>query len=84
MSVTLSPSENRTYGVTLACRAWEIGRSTCYDWRGRRDSDVEPRRRGPHPAISDAELAEAIRNLHAQLETDVGIREEGAPTRPRP
>ena len=77
MSVTLSPSENRTYGVTLVCRAWEIGRSTFYDWRGRRDSGIEPLRRGPRPAIPDAELAEAIRDLHAQLERDFGIRGEG-------
>ena len=77
MSVTLSPSENRTYGVTLVCRAWEIGRSTYYDWRDRRSSDAEPRRRGPRPAISDAELAEAIGDLHARLEADYGIRGEG-------
>ena len=55
MSVTLSPSENRTYGVALVFRAWEIDRSTFYDWRGRRDSDVKPRRRGPRPPISKIE-----------------------------
>lgn len=77
MSVTLSPSANRTYGVTLVCRTWEIGRSTFYDWRIRRDSDVKPRRRGPRPALSDAELVGAIRELHARLEADFGIRGEG-------
>ena len=84
MSVTLSPSGNRTYGVTLVCRAWEIGRSNFCDWRDRRDSDVEPRRRAPRPAISDVEPAEAIRDLHARLEGRLRHPRRWVPQDPRP
>jgi transposase InsO family protein len=77
MSATLSPSAHQAYGVALVCRSWEISRSTYYDWRKRRDSDIKPSRRGPRPEVTDADLAQVIRNLHTQLEADYGIRGEG-------
>lgn len=77
MSVTHSPSENRPYGVTRVCRAWEIARSTFYDWRKRREAGTSPARRGPRPQVSDQELVALIRDVHTRLEERYGIRGEG-------
>lgn len=80
MSATPSPSADTAYGVARVCRAWEIPRSTFYDWRRRRetgDGRPEPAKRGPKTELSDGELADAIRELLESLERDVGIRGEG-------
>lgn len=77
MSAMLSPFVNRSYGVARVCRAWEISRSTFYDWRKRRARAVPLARRGPKPDLSDERLAERIRAIHAGLERDFGFRGEG-------
>ena len=77
MSATPSPSANRPYGVARVCRAWEVARSTFYDWRQRVVAGVSRARRGPKPLVSDTALATRIRGIHADLESKHGIRGEG-------
>jgi transposase InsO family protein len=77
MSATHSSSANEPYGVARVCRAWEVARSTFYDWRKRRSLGAPRGRRGPKPAVSDDELAKRIRGIHADLEEEHGIRGEG-------
>lgn len=69
MSRRVSPSSNRPYGVQRVCEVWGVPRSSLY---GRRQGSkrarnraevgppVSPRRRGPTPTTSDAELLAAI------------------------
>ena len=52
MSATTSATTGRRYGLKRVCRTWERSRSA----RGAR-----PARRGPTPALSDAQLLAAIR-----------------------
>ena len=64
MAETTSPSTGHRYGVARVCRAWEVARSSFYAARqaGADSSELEsPARRGPKPAISDADLLAAIR-----------------------
>jgi putative transposase len=62
MSTTCSPATGRAYGLQRVCRVWEKPRSSVYARRERSQaSAAAPRRRGPKPALSDAELLEAIR-----------------------
>lgn len=77
MSATHSSSANRPFGVARVCRAWEIARSTFYDWRRRQADGTPASRRGPKPIVPDQALAEEIREIHAGLERDCGIRGEG-------
>ncbi|PNU20614.1 IS3 family transposase [Geothermobacter hydrogeniphilus] len=60
MSQTVSPGTDKPYGIQRVCRIWEQARSTFYS-ATRQVSDVPPKRRGPHPSISDADLLELIR-----------------------
>jgi putative transposase len=64
MSRTLSPSANCAYGLALVCRSWRMSRATLYRQR-RADPERERRRPGPQGAMSDAALAERIRDLLA-------------------
>ncbi len=81
MSATHSPSQEVPYGVARVCRAWEIARSSFYDWRRLRDTppDERPRaaKRGPKTELSDEQLADLIRALLAEIEADFGITGEG-------
>lgn len=77
MSTTHSSSVNRPYGVVRVCRAWEIARSTFYDWRKRRTVNAPLARRGPKPLVSDDELEQHIRAIHGALEENHGIQGEG-------
>lgn len=77
MSATHSSSVNKLYGVARVCRAWEVARSTFYDWRKRCARDTPQARRGPKPDLPDDALAERIRELHGELEREHGIRGEG-------
>lgn len=77
MSATHSSSVSKPYGVARVCRAWEIARSTFYDWRKRVAQGTPAARRGPKPLVSDDALAERIRALHGDLEREHGIRGEG-------
>lgn len=65
MSQTPSPSTGRRYGVRRVCRVWDWPRSTFYARRERLHKPVplNPRRRGPAPAIRDADLVKEIRQV---------------------
>ena len=65
MSATTSATTGRRYGFERVCRTWERSRSTFYARRARvrRPARGEgPGRRGPTPALSDAQLLAAIRS----------------------
>ncbi len=57
MSTVTSPSSNRVYGVQRVCRAWDIARSTYYDWVARKEP---PNRPGPKPQVPDEQVLTAI------------------------
>jgi putative transposase len=62
MSVEVSPSTGKRYGVERVCAAWDFSRSTFYAKRTRAGAAAKPLlRRGPQPKVSDAELLEYIR-----------------------
>ena len=65
MAEATSPVTGRRYGVARICRVWEVSRSSFYAARGAEadstGSSAGPARRGPKPAISDADLLAAIR-----------------------
>ena len=52
MSATTSATTGRRYGLKRVCRTWERSRSALYARRARR---------GPTPALSDAQFLAAIR-----------------------
>ena len=64
MAAATSPATGRRYGVAGVCGAWEVPRSSFYAARvaaqGTRPP-ASPARRGPKPAVSDADLLAAIR-----------------------
>ena len=91
MSQTTSATTGRRYGLERVCRTWERSRSALYARRARlqRPASAEgPRRRGPTPALSDAQLLAAIRSdlarspfqgeghrkVHARLRILDGVR----------
>ena len=64
MSATTSATTGRRYGLERVCRTWERSRSALYARRARapgRKRGDGPVRRGPTPALSDAQLLAAIR-----------------------
>lgn len=66
MSQTCSPSTQRRYGLARVCRMWERARSTVYLAQARRTTPAAvPRKRGPTPRGSDAELLAHIRAVLA-------------------
>ena len=63
MAAVTSPSTGRTYGVKRVCAIWGVARSSFYDAR-RHEGRLPQRpagRRGPKPALGDADLLAAIR-----------------------
>ncbi len=64
MANATSPATGRRYGIARVCRVWKLPRSSFYAARRTAaDPDSPPRlpaRRGPEPAISDADLLAAI------------------------
>ena len=91
MSQTTSATTGRRYGLERVCRLWEQSRSAFYARRDclQRSASAEgPCRRGPTPALSDAQLLAAIRNdlarspfqgeghrkVHARLRILDGVR----------
>ena len=91
MSATTSATTGRRYGLDRVCRTWERSRSALYARRARaqcRKRGHGPARRGPMPALSDAQLLAAIRTdlarspfqgeghrkVHARLRILDGIR----------
>ena len=63
MADTVSPAAGRRYGIARVCRVWGVPRSSFYAARAAatRGPAVAPARRGPKPAIADADLLAAIR-----------------------
>jgi putative transposase len=65
MAEAISPTTGRGYGVARVCQVWEGPRSSFYAARQAGADDttgqLSPARRGPKPAISDADLLAAIR-----------------------
>ena len=64
MAAATSPATGRRYGVARICGAWEVPRSSFYAARVAADGTkppASPARRGPEPAVSDADLLAAIR-----------------------
>jgi putative transposase len=61
MSTTISPEAEKPYGVQRVCRIWEQARSSFYHVSGA-DQQIEPKKRGPRPSISDEDLLALIRN----------------------
>ena len=68
MSVALSPSAGRPYGLARVCRWWEVARSTVYAARDRRQRTSLPGKRGPKTRFSDEELLARIRHVLATSE----------------
>ena len=65
MSATTSATTGRRYGLERVCRTWEQSRSALYARRARvrrPERGDGPGRRGPTPALSDAQLLAAIRS----------------------
>ena len=63
MSVVVSPSTNRRYGVALVSRLWRIARAPVYRYRS---PATGSRRPGPIGPMPDDELVDSIRNLLAE------------------
>jgi putative transposase len=61
MSQTISPGADRPYGVQRVCAVWEQARSSFYH-ASRPAPQAVPKRRGPHPLISDEDLLALIRD----------------------
>jgi hypothetical protein len=65
MAAVTSPATGRRYGVARVCQVWEVPRSSFYAAQQAGAADAgptpSPARRGPKPAISDADLLAAIR-----------------------
>ncbi len=63
-AAAISPATGRTYGVERTCAVFGVSHSSFYAWRSTRQ-DLAPAttagRRGPKPALSDADLLAAIR-----------------------
>ena len=91
MSRATSATTGRRYGLKRVCRTWERSRSALYARRARlqcRKRGDGPARRGPTPALSDAQLLAAIRSdlarspfqgeghrkVHARLRILDGVR----------
>ena len=91
MSRATSATTGRRYGLKRVCRTWERSRSALYARRARlqcRKRGDGPARRGPPPALSDAQLLAAIRTdlarspfqgeghrkVHARLRILDGVR----------
>ena len=91
MSATTSATTGRRYGLERVCRMWDRSRSALYARRARArrlERGARPARRGPTPALSDAQLLAAIRSdlarspfqgeghrkVHARLRILDGVR----------
>lgn len=64
MAEAISAATGRRYGVERVCRVWGVARSSFYAARSAGAEERPqrtPGRRGPKPAISDADLLAAIR-----------------------
>ena len=63
-AAAISPATGRTYGVERTCAVFGVSRSSFYAWRSTQQDPAPATtvgRRGPKPALSDADLLAAIR-----------------------
>lgn len=60
MSLTLSPSSGRLYGLARVCQVWRAARATIYRHRWPPQTEP-PRRPGPVGPMPDEALLETIR-----------------------
>jgi len=67
MSTQISPGTGRRYPLTLVCRVWRVARSSAYAASAVAGgaAGTAPGKRGPHTAISDADLVDHIREVLA-------------------
>jgi putative transposase len=64
MKGTGSPGTNRRYPLTMICDVWRVPRSSVYAAMGPAARPPTPAtKRGPKPAIAEAELVAAIREV---------------------
>lgn len=61
MSHKTSPSIKKPYGLKRVCQTWKVPRSTVYDHRKRKASQILKHRPGPKPKISNEEVLSLIR-----------------------
>ena len=65
MAEATSPATGHRYGVARVCRIWDVPRSSFYAalqaGADGTQATAGPARRGPKPAVSDADLLAAIR-----------------------
>lgn len=61
MSVSISPSTGRAYGMKRVCDVWEFPRSSVYHERKRRKTEPARNKRGPAPKMTDQDLLDVIR-----------------------
>ena len=75
MSVTISATTGKPYGIQRVCDVWEIPRSSFYTHKARQLESPVPQKRGPKPPVTDTELLALIReDLAATLFTGEGHR----------
>lgn len=61
MSRSVSPSQEKPYGLERVCHVWEVPRSTVYFQLAAAESPAPHARRGPIGPMSDEDLVKAIR-----------------------
>ena len=76
MAAATSPATGHVYGVRRVCAIWGVARSSFYDARRQegRPPERPAGRRGPKPALGDADLLAAIRRDLARSWTGEGHR----------
>lgn len=65
MSQSWSISQKRPYGLKQVCRVWRLPRSTEYARRKTKAVGDPPQRRGPRPALREAEILALVREYLA-------------------
>jgi len=91
MSALVSPSTGRRYGVRLVACDLRVRRSTYYGRLRRTATLTVAAKRGPHTALSDPQLLEAIRSVLADSpftgeghrKVWAGLRDKGIPASKR-
>jgi len=75
MSVTISETTGKPYGIQRVCDTWEMPRSSFYSRKAKRTVSFVPQKRGPKTLISDDELLILIReDLTTTMFTGEGHR----------
>jgi putative transposase len=83
MSLAVSPSSEKPYGVARVVGVWGLARSTFYASQQRRNHPQEPRKRGPRRISDDALVAEIRQVIEATTFRGEGYRKIWARLRHR-